>query len=759
MGRFYQTDKPVFVDDVIYKPNLDLAAKLLLQKEKEYQAQEAIADKLYNINFNYLSSEEDKANAERIKSYFKAKSDDLIRRMQADPMNYQKYQNELKALTREYTQSKTSGDISKLEGSYNAYQSWDKVNEEICKKQPALCGALKNEAWNKWGGNSITRKWNQERALQGIDLESIEKGIQSLVADIIANSQETTNGSYIVTMGSEKKVLSREDIRNYARNMIMSNPENIAFMKQSDRVGQSNYLDQFGNIKEGGTLDKILQGFDSYAYDQIKNEHKIREDDYGRMAKKFQYDLALKEYEHKKKKEEENRAMLGIHTQINEQTFDKSKIIKAQDSAKAGVAMKMLERDKSPRGIEKYNFYRGKMLKLIKNEIRKFGGEDIASLLELDKNSKEYKYIEKNNDLQGLIVTLTPNLIGDGESMQDNKVLLDIKNKHLDTLAEIFFNNMDKINVGGYFDRTINLLKTVNTINGDTKIFGTSHDKFEKITNGIFKMLEPHLESVNQTVNKTYRTVTDKAELEATKAALVNAKPTKHDMYYRNGGTLVPLDSEEDITLTGNENITYGALSQYAVSVNKEVSDKNVVTIIEVPVEKVREAGFKAENVPDGATVALKFAMPDGIDTYNQRYIQSIRESTDLNPETKRNLLAMSNTTLNDFMVQVGKEIDDIDVSMSESLFYNENGFTIDIPPSIGGNSVSSVRIKNNYIKTKEVDGKGYYRYNTKNNFTIEILNVLGEPIKIDLDGLKRTHFETDSKEGVETYLRGIFNN
>lgn len=759
MGRFYQTDKPVFVEDVIYKPNLDLAAKLLLQKEKELQAQEAIADKLYNINFNYLNSEEDKANASRIKSYFQAKADDLIRRMQSDPMNSQKYQNELRALTREYTHSKTQGDISKLEGSYNAYNSWDKVNEEICKEQPALCTALKNEAWNKWGGNSIARQWNQERALKGLDLEEIEKGIQKLEADIIASSQETTDGRYIYTNGGERKILSREDIRNYARNMIMSSPENMAFMKQSDRVGQSSYLDQFGNIRESGTLDKILQGFDSYAYNQIKKENKMRENEYGKMYEKFKYDMALKEFDAKNKKEEELKTMLGIHTQINEQTFDTQKVANAQDSAKAGVVMKMLAQDTSPQGIQRYNLYKEKMLELIKKEIQNYGEEDIISLISIESNNPESK---KLKELEKSGFKYNPKYVpglGKTDLIYNKNEIRNLKNNNLDLLAEMFFDNMSKINVSSYYKKGLNLVSGVNLINGDIPVYGTSHDKFENLTNYLFKALEPHLESINQTVNKTYRTITNKEELEATKTALVNAKPLKNSMYYRNGGVLVPMDSEDDISLTGNEKLTYGALSQHAVSVNKELSNNNVVTIIEVPVEKVREAGFKADGVPDGATVALKFAMPDGVDTYTERYINSIRNSTSLNPQTKRKLLGMSDTNFNDFIVQLDKLIDDIDVSKSGSLFYNDKGILYEIPPNIGGESISHVRITNNFSKDKKRDDRGFYIQDNKNNYYVEILNIFGEPIKTELLGITRSGYQASDKKGIEDYLRAVLNN
>lgn len=278
MARYYQTDKPVFVEDFIYSPDYEMAAKALLTKEKELQIQEALADQIYNIDFKYLNTDEEKLNADKIKNYFQTKADDLIHRMQSDPNNFQKYNQELKALQREYTHSKTNGAISKLEGSYNAYQSWDKVNEEICKEQPALCTALKNEAWKNWGGNSLNRQWNQERALKGIDYKAMEEVIQKLEADIISNSTLTNEG-YIYRMdGKEHKFLSRPDIRNYAINTVLSRPEYLASMRQSDRVGLSRYFDKNGRLitDSSGTLGTLLNALESYAYDQTKTKLDIQ---------------------------------------------------------------------------------------------------------------------------------------------------------------------------------------------------------------------------------------------------------------------------------------------------------------------------------------------------------------------------------------------------------------------------------------------------------------------------------------------------
>lgn len=304
MGRFYNTEKTTFLNpnDVIYNPDFDMAMKLLEKKDKEYKEQEAVADSLYNIEFNYLNSDEDTENARQIKSYFQTKADDIIAKMQADPTNYFKYNNELKSLQREYTLSKTKGDIASLEGSYNAYNNWDKVNKSICESQPALCNALKNEAWVNWGGNSIVRQWQQERALKEIDQSKFVEEISKMVADLNEQINTSNQGFIYVTTKYGTEKLTKDRVRDYVLGKILNNPEYVSYMRQSDRVKLSNYLNPDGSA--GDTLNRIVSTYLPYAYEKNKVDRDIH-DNKGALLKE---EYRLKdEFEKNKEEREEKR--------------------------------------------------------------------------------------------------------------------------------------------------------------------------------------------------------------------------------------------------------------------------------------------------------------------------------------------------------------------------------------------------------------------------------------------------------------------
>ena len=307
MGRFYNTEKTTFLNpnDVIYNPDFDMAMKLLDKKDKGYKEQEAVADSLYNIDFNYLNSDEDTENARQIKDYFQTKADDIIAKMQADPTNYFKYNNELKSLQREFTLSKTKGDIASLEGSYNAYHNWDKVNKEICEKQPALCNALKNEAWSNWGGNSIVRRWQQERALKEIDQSKFVDEISKMVADLNEQIDLSNQGYiYVKTKWGQEK-LTKERVRDYVLGKVLNNPEYVSYMKQSDRVKLSNYFNPDGTA--GDTLNRIVSTYLPYAYEK----NKIDKDIHNNKASLLNLEYSLKDKNERAKEDREEKRKLG----------------------------------------------------------------------------------------------------------------------------------------------------------------------------------------------------------------------------------------------------------------------------------------------------------------------------------------------------------------------------------------------------------------------------------------------------------------
>ena len=248
MGRFYQTVDSNFINDGIYNPDYDAVGKLLLHKQQQLNELETGLKSLYDINFNYLTSDAEKENAKNIQQYYNNKVDTLISKIQKDPANSYKYKKELDSLKREMVYDYTRGNIAKIQGSYNAYQLWLQENAELCKKDPVHCENMKREALNRWGGNSILNSWAQERMLPGLDTERLEKTIRERVANIMSEATVTNQG-YIYRIGNkEMKFLSEQEIEDYVISDSFSNPNVKAYLNQAHRVGTMRLFDKDGNF-------------------------------------------------------------------------------------------------------------------------------------------------------------------------------------------------------------------------------------------------------------------------------------------------------------------------------------------------------------------------------------------------------------------------------------------------------------------------------------------------------------------------------
>ena len=341
MGRYYQTAQSQFVDGV-FNPDMQLAMKALLNEQQQYDTQKAVLEEFMNLKFNHLNSEEENENARIAKEYYMQNADDIAKAMMADKQNYHKYMDRIKGLRRDLISDFEDGPIGKMVNNYNQEQAWKKENAGILKDNPALYNALFSEARKNWGGNSVTGGvWNQENGLKAFDQQAIENNILKMEADIKKNSKQTANGTWIYDDGYEVKELTERDIRNYAVNKVLSDPAAMAYFKQSDRLGLSNYLNPDGSINESGTLSNWLDAIKSYAYRQEDSWHKMQVNPYGLQRDKASLELenykAKKRFDKELEEEDKVYAFENVSLQYNgtPETV-KSELEAALNAKKAG---------------------------------------------------------------------------------------------------------------------------------------------------------------------------------------------------------------------------------------------------------------------------------------------------------------------------------------------------------------------------------------------------------------------------------------
>ena len=403
MGRYYQTDKPEFVQDVIMRPDYNLYERSLATVQKDYDTQKAIAEQLMDLQFNHLNSEEENANAATAKDYYLQNANEIASLMMADKTNYRKYMGRLKDLQRELKKDFSEGPIALMQASYNQEKAWREANKKHLETNPALYNALYREAQKNWGGNSVTKGvWNQENALKQFDQQKVEENIQKLVADIKKSSIQTTNGKYKTTIDNEVKELTEQDILNYAVNKVLSDPEALAYFRQAQRVGIGNYFNQDGSLNTtGGQLGSWLQGLRSYAYKQEEYAKKINEDQYGLIAAREAADEAkqkrLMDYKKQLEKVDEITATRNISEGLYGSKEEVSKDVQALlnkkyqrealiASGKSKDSKEVKEKDFTPDEQEMYNLYLNNLgNRVIDNIDKKVYGLDVINSKALQK--------------------------------------------------------------------------------------------------------------------------------------------------------------------------------------------------------------------------------------------------------------------------------------------------------------------------------------------------------------------------------------
>ena len=143
MGRFFQTAPTQFVEDYIYQPPWELMNKVAAIKQAEYDSVAQKTDLLNNalLQIKHLNGETDVANVKEIQRYYNDQINQITEHARNNPQNAAALQRNIDKLQKEMLQDFTAGNISKIQGSYNAYEQFRKDNEQLKKDNPSRYAA------------------------------------------------------------------------------------------------------------------------------------------------------------------------------------------------------------------------------------------------------------------------------------------------------------------------------------------------------------------------------------------------------------------------------------------------------------------------------------------------------------------------------------------------------------------------------------------------------------------------------------------
>lgn len=260
MARFFRTSRPNFVQGNIYTPPVSLMRNVLAVQDKGINDTLASTDIFKNLNINHISTDEEKDNVDAIKQYYNDKANQITSDIIKNPLDWKNKVSDINSLKRELTQDFATGNISKIQGSYNNMRSWLKDHEDVRKSDPFLFNRAYQHAMENWGGNSYKTPWEAETLLKSPDFQSLYK---NSVKELIPNRQnivnQTPDGKYMVRTEKGIETLSPDRIIDHAYNKLISDPKNLEWMKQQQRLGMGNYFNEDGSLnalKKDGTINE-----------------------------------------------------------------------------------------------------------------------------------------------------------------------------------------------------------------------------------------------------------------------------------------------------------------------------------------------------------------------------------------------------------------------------------------------------------------------------------------------------------------------
>ena len=260
MGRFFQTAPTQFVEDYIYQPPWELMNKVAAIKQAEYDSVEQKTDLLNNalLQIKHLNGETDVANVKEIQRYYNDQINQITEHARNNPQDAAALQRNIDKLQKEMLQDFTAGNISKIQGSYNAYEQFRKDNEQLKKDNPSRYAAGEKYYLGQYaeaGGDSIyNQQFKGELITKDVDWQKLYDSVEKLKASEWTQQSAGASGGYIYKNKQTGETVTAGRINGYLMSRLLT-PENMAALQQSQQYGLAKYFD------DQGKLDEMAPGF------------------------------------------------------------------------------------------------------------------------------------------------------------------------------------------------------------------------------------------------------------------------------------------------------------------------------------------------------------------------------------------------------------------------------------------------------------------------------------------------------------------
>ena len=282
MGRFFQTAPTQFVDNYIYQPPWELMQQAASQKQKIYDAAIASTKLFDNIPIEHLQGEDDVYNVQEKQRYYAENAANIAKAIQNDPSKAQQYLNNIDSLQKELQKDFTTGDISKIQGSAQAYKKWQEDNKKLKEDDASRYTAAEKAYLGQYlnaGGNSISQAFKGEQVTKDVDWNKINEMAEKIKANSWSKESAGPNGGYIWKNKQSGETVTPDRINAVIMGQILQDPSNMAALRQSQQFGLAKYFGDDGNLDfnaSGFLGNKMLAS--ALAYSKQSQESDVQSD-------------------------------------------------------------------------------------------------------------------------------------------------------------------------------------------------------------------------------------------------------------------------------------------------------------------------------------------------------------------------------------------------------------------------------------------------------------------------------------------------
>ena len=212
MGRYFETAKPTFVDDIIYQAPYELIARALESKDLQAEEDEAEIDEFDVLGDDKNYTEADKAKRNQIIDSYRGEANDIAEQIQKNPENRNYYMRRINTARKKFDKELSTGFLNDADKNFTLREeSRAQINDrkDITDEQRSVALAQLDfdfKGSDAEEGNTFSDKFHIYEALD--EEKFIKDKKAEITADSITTKTNRTDGRYFTAETGERKFIS-----------------------------------------------------------------------------------------------------------------------------------------------------------------------------------------------------------------------------------------------------------------------------------------------------------------------------------------------------------------------------------------------------------------------------------------------------------------------------------------------------------------------------------------------------------------------